>query len=368
MKNNRCSHVSHGLDISPSGNMKPCCIIDPKQFPKMNLRDYTIEQYRNSTAVLDLQKKLEEGERPSACNTCWKTEDANLPSQRQIENARHFAGTRISLSIGNLCNYRCRICGPDSSTKLIKEWKTIFGEDQGVQDWYKDDKIWSNLLDNVPNLNYLQIVGGEPFLLEIDQHIELLQKCISSGAAKNMVLHYITNGSVRPTDKLLELMDQFKSVDIQFSMDGIEEQFEYNRKGGNWKNFTSNLFFMRDRYAPNQVLTISLTVSVFTVFYLEKILSWCKQNRIHEPFLNKLSNEPHYRIGVLPKQVRETIKQQWNSSPHWSLRKATTWLEEDESDLFLKFKNITRAHDQYRRESFADTFPELHQAIQQSAS
>ena len=61
MKNNRCSHVSHGLDISPSGNMKPCCIIDPKQFPKMNLRDYTIEQYRNSTAVLDLQKKLEQG-------------------------------------------------------------------------------------------------------------------------------------------------------------------------------------------------------------------------------------------------------------------------------------------------------------------
>ena len=366
--NNRCSHVTHGLDISPGGHLKPCCIIDSNKFPKINIRNHTIEQYRKHPAVLDLNKRLEAGERPSACDTCWKTEDANLPSQRQIENARHYAGTRISLAIGNICNYRCRICGPDSSTKLIKEWKTIFGEEQGIQDWYKDVKIWNNLLDNVPNLNYLQIVGGEPFLLEIDQHIELLEKCISSGAAQNMVLHYITNGSVRPTEKLLSLMDQFKSIDMTFSMDGIEEQFEYNRKGGNWQTFQSNLFFMRDRNAPNQVNSINLTVSVFTVFYLEKILTWCKQNNLQQPFLNKIVGQPHYNIGVLPKQVRQTIKQKWNRSSHFNLRKATSWLDEDNSDLFLKFKNITRAHDQYRRESFADTFPELHQAIQQSAS
>ena len=116
-----------------------------------------------------------------------------------------------------------------------------------------------------------------------------------------MVLHYVTNGSVRPTQKLLDLMDKFKTVDIQFSMDGIEEQFEYNRKGGNWNTFTSNLFFIRDRYAPNQVLTISLTVSVFTVFYLDRILTWCKQNKIQQPFLNKIVGQPHYNIGVLPK-------------------------------------------------------------------
>ena len=366
--NNRCSHVTHGLDISPGGHMKPCCIIDSNKFPKISIRNHTIEQYRKHPAVLDLNKRLEAGERPSACDTCWKTEDANLPSQRQIENARHYAGTRISLAIGNICNYRCRICGPDSSTKLIKEWKTIFGEEQGIQDWYKDVKIWNNLLDNVPNLNYLQIVGGEPFLLEIDQHIELLEKCISSGAAQNMVLHYITNGSVRPTEKLLSLMDQFKSIDMTFSMDGIEEQFEYNRKGGNWQTFQSNLFFMRDRYSPNQVTTINLTVSVFTVFYLEKILTWCKQNNLPQPFLNKIVGQPHYNIGVLPKSVRKKIKDKWNRSSHFNLRKATNWLDEDNSDLFLKFTNITRAHDQYRRESFADTFPELHQAIQQSAS
>ena len=44
------------------------------------------------------------------------------------------------------------------------------------------------------------------------------------------------------------------------------------------------------------------------------------------------------------------------------------WLDEDDTELFHKFTNITRAHDQYRHESFAHTFPELHQAIQQSAS
>mgnify|MGYP003320629435 CR=1 FL=1 len=59
-------------------------------------------------------------------------------------------------------------------------------------------------------------------------------------------------------------MSKFKSVDMTFSMDGIEEQFEYNRKGGNWQTFQSNLFFMRDRNAPNQVNSINLTVSVFT--------------------------------------------------------------------------------------------------------
>ena len=80
-----------------------------------------------------------------------------------------------------------------------------------------------------------------------------------------MVLHYITNGSVRPTEKLLSLMDQFKSVDMTFSMDGIEEQFEYNRKGGNWQTFQSNLFFMRDRYSPNQVTTITVSYTHLTL-------------------------------------------------------------------------------------------------------
>lgn len=368
MKSNKCSHASHGLDISNGGNMKPCCIIHEPKWPKINIRDHSIEEYRKHPAVLDLQKKLQAGERPEVCKTCWHYEDANMQSQRQIENARHYAGTRISLAIGNLCNYRCRICSPSASSKLIKEWDVIFGEKQGMQNWYKDADIWQDVLNNTTELNYLQIVGGEPFLLEIDQHIRLLEECIESGAAQNMVLHYITNGSVRPTQKLLDLMDQFKTVDMTFSMDGIEEQFEYNRKGGNWNTFTSNLFFMRDRYAPNQVLTISLTVSAFTVFYLDSILTWCKQNKIQQPFLNKLDTEPHYRLGVLPKPVKEMIKRKWNHSSHWALRKASGWLDEDDTTLFHKFTNITRAHDQYRRESFAHTFPELYQAIQQSAS
>ena len=368
MKSNKCSHASHGLELTPGGNMKPCCIIHETQWPKINIRDNTIEEYRRHPAVLDLQKKLQAGERPDACKVCWQYEDNNIKSLRQIENARHYAGHRISLSIGNLCNYRCRICDPDSSSKLSKEWEVIFGEKSMKQDWYKEDHIWQDVLNNTTDLNCLQIVGGEPFLLEIDQHIKLLEKCIETGAAQNMVLHYITNGSVRPTQKLLDLMDQFKTVDMTFSMDGIEEQFEYNRKGGNWNTFTSNLFFMRDRYAPNQVLTISLTVSAFTVFYLDSILTWCKQNKIQQPFLNKLDTEPHYRLGVLPKPVKEMIKRKWNHSSHWALRKASGWLDEDDTTLFHKFTNITRAHDQYRRESFAHTFPELYQAIQQSAS
>jgi len=369
MKSNRCSHASHGLDISPGGWIKPCCIIDGSIFPKINIRNNTLEEYRQHPGVLDLQKKLEAGERPDACKVCWQYEDNNIQSQRQIENARHYAGNRVSLAIGNLCNYRCRICGPDSSSKLSKEWEVIFGEKKMKQDWYKEDYIWQDVLDNAKDLNYLQIVGGEPFLLEINQHIALLQKCIDVGAAKNMVLHYVTNGSIRPTQKLLDLMDHFKTVDILMSMDGIGEHFEYNRKGGNWETFKSNLFFWRDRYAPNQLTGLNITVSAFTVFYLDKILTWCKKNGVHNTvFLNKLEWEPYYRVGVLPKSVKEMIKKEWNRSSHWSLRKATGWLDADDTHLFHKFTNITRAHDQYRRESFAETFPELHQAIQQSAS
>ena len=77
---------------------------------------------------------------------CWQYEDNNIQSQRQIENARHYAGNRVSLAIGNLCNYRCRICGPDSSSKLSKEWEVIFGEKKMKQDWYKEDYIWQDVL------------------------------------------------------------------------------------------------------------------------------------------------------------------------------------------------------------------------------
>ena len=374
MDNTFCYQPWNGLEIYNNGRLRPCCKYRPEQdplFEHINIEDdNAIERFQNSAYIKNLRKQFLSGEKPEACVRCWKDEEAGYPSQRQLHNQRwskefeqyDFKSNKLNLlniPIGNLCNLKCRICGPHSSTKWIKEWQDIYSESFEKNEWANNPKVWQTLIDHSDNLLEIHIHGGEPFLLDDDIHITFLESLITNGVADRVRIHYSTNATHFPTKSLQTIWKHFGHIDVQPSIDDIGKRFEYNRKGANWSQVEENLLRYSTLVASNFQLSIACTVSIFTINYLDEIFDYYSQNKLPMPWLGRLHNPDQYRCSVFPTVARCSLQQKLENSKWQDVRSVSNWLNDNHSHLLPKFKTITAMHDKYRNEKFEDVFPEL---------
>lgn len=379
MNKNFCYHPWTGLDISSDGEIRPCCKFKPEleNWESLFYIQSGIDHYNNSQEINNLKKQFHEGKRPDGCMRCWKDEDAGYPSKRQMDYNNfsneldnhdlesHDNFLFLSIPIGNFCNLKCRICSPGSSTTWIKEWNDVFGEKRPIQNWHKDPEVWQDILKYSENSLEIHIHGGEPFLYDTKEHIELLDYLIDTQSSENVKIHYNTNGTIFPNDEYWKKWKKFKWIDIQLSIDDMEHRFEYNRHPANWNVVKENLFKYRDNIAAgdNLQLSISTTVSAFTIFYLEEFFDFMYANNIPKPWLGRLQHPYYYRASVLPDNVKYHIRKKLESSKHEDLVKISTWLDDDESEHWDAFLKYTKIHDEYRKENFQQTFTELAKLI-----
>ena len=80
----------------------------------------------------------------------------------------------------------------------------------------------------------MKILGGEPFLDK--KNIDLLKIV----PRKKMKLMLVTNNSIFPSEEILNLLDDFRYLNINLSIDGIDEVAEYVRYGTKWTKFERN--------------------------------------------------------------------------------------------------------------------------------
>ncbi len=369
-----CYQPWNGLEISNNGRLRPCCKYTPEEdplFEQINIKDENaIEQFQNSKYIKNLQNSFLQGEKPNACVRCWKDEDAGYQSHRQIHNTRwkeefdryEFESQQINLiniPIGNLCNLKCRICSPDASSKWISEWKNIYGETFEKNDWANNPTVWKDLIKHSKNLLEIHIHGGEPFLLDDDIHSQYLESLIQNGVANKVRIHYNTNCTTQPSKNLRTLWKKFKFIDVQPSIDDIGKRFEYNRKGADWKMVEENLQNYKAMIDDNFQLSISCTVSIFTIVYLDEIFEYYLKNNLPKPWLGRLHSPTHYQCSVLPLVSKQKLQQKYQNSKIGDIRSVAEWLDEDNSHLIEKFWQVTRLHDQYRNEKIEQVFPEL---------
>lgn len=373
MRDNSCYHPFHGLDIDNNGTLRPCCKFKQQLYP--GWKDYNvrngINNYLNSDQIKRLQQDFAQGNRPAACVRCWKDEEAGFPSKRQMDAERwseeiNGEGVRfLGLPIGNFCNIKCRVCGPHASTTWIKEYQDLFGKKMSRQDWHTDPAIWNELISLSEDCLEIHIHGGEPFLHTNIEHQQLITNLVQSGKASRIRLHYSTNGTVFPNDQFYRDWDHFKSVDIQISIDDIKHRFEYNRHPSKWDLVQRHLEQYLERAAahPNQQLSISTVVSAFTIYYLDELFDHLLAMGLPKPWLGRLHTPDHYRASIFGPNAKQEIRQKLLASPHEDVRNAAAWLDDDDSAQWDRFIQITQQHDQYRREDFASTFPELVEII-----
>ena len=244
--------------ISTNGALDPCCKIN-RDFPKQNIN--TVEDFDqdwwNGQPMQQLRQDLAQGVKTKYCDVCWADETAGKSSLRQEYNKRlgKYTDLRaittstnyisdhmpigLDIDMGNICNFKCMMCGPANSSKIQTEKKqhrskfkelTFLQPDQEFNfDWPDQDRFQTLFKNIMPEVKILQLRGGEPLLIK-----NAIAAIKSVKDKKNSIIGITTNGSVEFDDDFVDQLGQFQRIWLCVSVDGIQEHGEYVRHGSHW--------------------------------------------------------------------------------------------------------------------------------------
>ena len=218
----------------------------------------------------------------SQCSNCWKIEKTGSPSRRSasinwFDNNYLTTDTTnelISLDWNseNVCNLSCITCGPRFSSRWRQEILNYSFNDSSSNKYVnnlRDNKFWK-LLD-LTRLRRLYFNGGEPLLG--NDHIEILSYLDSIGQLSSIELSYNTNGTVIPSDEIINLWKKVKLLRISISIDAIESAFEFIRWPAKWKQILDFIKFI-NRQSFNTIINNTCTVGVHNILEVDQLIEW----------------------------------------------------------------------------------------------
>lgn len=389
------------IETSPTGTARPCCLavdeITQSNGTKYLLRENSLEEIYHSEYMQDLRKDFLAGNKPSTCQRCWDEEAAGRTSKRMNSRVRlkeYYDSVDwnnlnpdqlwfIDLKLGNICNLKCRICGSWSSSKWAQEEINYVDQEyqlagmpydrkthlayKFLQDgaWPRESEVfWDNLKTLLPNIKYLEFTGGEPFLIE--QHFDLLRYAVEHDYAKNIEIHYNTNGTVFPDSH--RLWSHFKHVEIAFSIDNTEARFEYERYGADWLEVQENINKFNQLRNSKLSTQICLTVNVQNVYYLPELCDWLAAHTFNHVYFNMLHDPWHMCIGKMTPEAQAIVIARLSShnfTPKYraEILRIIKFIENGQGSDGKEFLRKMRLTDEYRKQSFLDTHPEIARAM-----
>lgn len=323
------------LEASPIGTVRPCCLaideIVDDSGKKYKLSTVPLEEIQNSQSMKKLREDFLAGNRPQTCRRCWNEERAGRTSKRMhtLDRLKHMIGDNVEwtadarplmfldLKLGNICNLKCRICGSWSSSQFATEEIRFNRKEeqrgsfayQMLQEgaWPREStEFWSDLDQHLDDVRYIEFTGGEPFMIK--EHFQLLQKLVNTGRSGNIEIHYNTNGTQWP-EEAESIWQHFKHVEIAFSIDDVEQRFEYQRSNAVWADVQTNIIKFKELRARNNNISLQAccTINVFNVYYLEAVANWIDQQGFDFIYWNMMHDAYYFSISTLPDVAKQAI-------------------------------------------------------------
>jgi len=404
-ENNRhswCVNAFHAMSGNNDGSTKICCMVKETHNELLKRDDLylgqtSIKENFENEAVIKIRNNLENGVRDTACNLCWQEEDGGRKSKRIRDNDRYlhemkwegkspFQGlAKFELNLGNTCNIKCRTCHATISSQWIKEEYDlnrshnmtfkVFSE--SMKKYHKtydeDSKFWSDLVDNLNTIKQFDFYGGEPFLSK--KMWEVLKICVDRNFSQEIELHYNTNGTTWPEE--IVYWKNFKSINLSFSIDGIDEQFEYMRFLAKWSEVKENMEKARQFKKDHGKISLSwcVTLSSINIYYLPEILDeYYKNYSDFGLYLNLVHTPLHFNIANLHPAVKNKVIEKLESIPKeyssaWAQLPGIVGFIKNgnyNSSIWLDFIHLIKKHDIYRKEDFYSVFSEFGKIVNDS--
>ena len=387
------------LAFEPSGKVVPCCLTSHHNYFAGDLNTQSIEQIWNSDNMKSLRKQMINGEEPKICSTCFDREKITNESSRVYHNKdfpevineipiitlEDGTCTKTELKywdfrFSNLCNFKCRSCGPRYSSAWVPDAKKM-GQSEQEKVWnidsVNDGTNFDFLKEQVNHVERIYFAGGEPLLMP--EHWQILDMLVENKKF-NVRLSYNTNASTLEYGKknALDYWSKWNygKVEVWPSIDEIGPRSELIRSGTVWSKVDENL--KKIIALENMIVRPGMTIGAWNVFRLPDIIGYFEEiGLVNEKlkysnfFVNLLQMPDHYHVQILPDRFKEKIIKDLNNFVENYNKKYNTDIsfrfihilhelsKPHNPDAAKKFLYITYKLDEIRKESTFDTIPEL---------
>lgn len=279
---------------------KLCCISnDVRSFSGNSIRSYW-----NSNDLANIRDHMITGEGfLKECEACKNDEKVSGHSRRidELDKLTYHSPlsfpTHLSLKLSNVCNLKCIMCGPSYSTKWnedVKDFSLLRPNLTKEKTNILNKKLLSRTIDDFIHSNSNQektidLYGGEPFY---DKSFWKIISSYKTSLTKNITINLNTNGTKLSYEEL-KILSKFKSANVSFSIDGIDDVFEFVRFPAKWHKVKENLLNYKQlsNKMPNYKCGIYITISSFSLIGLRNLLNFCNKHRINR-WINFATREP----------------------------------------------------------------------------
>jgi len=368
----KCFAATNSFWIDPQGHIRPCARFGEKFDHVTEFQ--TFSEITQSEKHKNIRDALENGQWPDPCFRCKSDEERGVFSKRSFydrKNLRAPDDFMVDISMGNYCNLKCRMCGPQNSTSWNSDYEYLI-ENQILKPKNVDfsgyqlsDRDIEKLVDHFRSVKgniFIELKGGEPLIMP--QTKKMVEHIMSLDNVHKITLLIVTNATVVP-DWLEKLSLKNKKIELVVSIDGVEDVFDYIR--GNEKFSYQECIKNIEKFSklPNIDLHFNVVVQNLNIHQLPEI-HW---------ELFKFSRSINYIVlqfpdylasNVMPQIARKRIYEnfidnQYQFGEYQNLMKNIHELlrKDPEPYLLKKFYKVMSALDQIRKQDLYSVLPHL---------
>lgn len=273
------------LHVNENNDVKPCCLGGLDGLTKYS-KDFN---FKSNPELEQVRQKMLAGERVNACVECYKLDDAGTYSSRVLETENWikklgyetFADVKTELVYydirnDNLCNLACRMCNPQFSSQLEKEYKQL----GWPVDIHPKSFSFSDAVD-LKTVQKIYVAGGEPSLMPGFR--EFLNRAIQADRT-DIEIRMNTNAT-NLNKEYRELLKHFNNVHIVVSLDGYDKINKYIRWPADWKSLIENVHGL---YKITNNISFNITVGIWNISNLSRLIKFLESEF---PYTNVLLNK-----------------------------------------------------------------------------
>ena len=399
----------------PDGKVMPCCIAD-SNMPVGEIRaDETIIQMMNSEPYKEMRVAMMKDEPVAACKRCYDLELMGEWTMRQSHNMRRgleyveyisdvtnddgslkeFQMKYMDIRFSNICNMKCRSCGPSCSSL----WSAEFLENRGkeVFDEYfpksngkivinnnDDMTLMAKLKPYLDDVTEVYFAGGE--IIITPEHYECLDYWVENDLCDQVELTYTTNFSTLSYKKSIDLMEywkKFPQLKIWASLDAHGKVAECIRSGTDWDRIVRNIREVKEQ-VPHAQFQITPTISIWNIFDFPDFWDYMVDNgfidvETSSPRFNLATNPWYANIMILPQSTKRRLAelyrvyQERHKDNHaiyngFKMIIYNLTVGDENKGGILEFKKFNEELDSYRDEKFEDIVPAIKEVYEWAQS
>lgn len=365
------------IDIEKQQTLS-CCSATPQKINVNELKEQKTGLFNTPNLIKEREYMLAGTPVDSCYKTCWVPENNHLPSRRLLMGSNRPTHTSLisqpevlHLILASDCNMTCVYCCKQYSSAWKKDiidngtYNVSINDDRYIinnQDKilfqlsqqqiansstanFLSDEIESVFL-NSPNLNLVNISGGETFLYYNLAHIV-------NTVPKNVSVIVLTGLGVNPT-RFKRILNQLNhpKLEIIVSAENINNFYEFTRWGNSWKIFEENIKALEESKCN---YSFNATISNLTLFGLADFYDYVGNTTVT---FQPVTDPDFLAINVLDRNSKVSISQMFNRLPNDVTSAIQTSFNSDPTEL--QQKNLSKYILEFirRRRLSLDIFPE----------